>query len=233
MKDDIIRTARTTGGLYLALGLLGMFSFLIARSNLYVEGDAAATAANFADKEFLARLGLAAEMGVVIAQALLALWFFRLFRSVNSFTAGALALFASFNAAAILVAAGFTAAAIGVATGGIPGLEGGQAETALLMMELNGVLWGVGQLFFGLWLIPMGRLAVTSGYMPRLLGYLLIAGGFVYIAIAFLTYLWPDLPSALSDILVLIPSAGEFWMIGYLLTVGVRRKALDREPAPA
>jgi hypothetical protein len=227
--NDRIRTARTTGVLYLALALFGMFGFLIARGNLYVEGDAAATVANLVGKESLARFGLAAEMGAVVAQVLVALWFFRLFRDVDSFAAGALAVFGAFNAGAILVAAGFTAAAIGMSTGDLQGLAGGQPSTALLMMELNGVLWGIGQLFFGLWLIPMGRLVVTSGYMPRLLGRLLVAGGVVYIAIAFQTYLWPDAPAALADVLVLVPTAGELWMIGCLLTTGLRRKAASAE----
>ncbi|MCC3765040.1 DUF4386 domain-containing protein [Glycomyces sp. TRM65418] len=233
MKDDPVRTARLTGVLYLALALFGMFGFLIARGNLYVEGDAVATAANLADKESLARLGLAAEMGAAVAQVLVALWFYRLLRGVNAFAAGALALFGSFNAAAILVAAGFTAAAANMSTGDMTGLAGGQPGTALLMMELNGVLWGVGQLFFGLWLIPMGRLVATSGHMPRLLGHLLLAGGFVYLAIAFQTYLWPDAPTALIDGLVLVPTAGELWMIGYLLTRGLRRNALERGLVPA
>jgi hypothetical protein len=71
----------------------------------------------------------------------------------------------------------------------------------------------------------MGFLVLKSGYMPRLLGYVLVAGGFAYVASAYVTQLWPDGPESVSFVLTLIPSVGEFWIIGYLLVVGVRRSA--------
>lgn len=227
MNHELVRTARVTGAFYLGLGLSGILGFMVARSALYAEGDAEATFANLIEHETLARLALTGEMAVVVTQVLVALWFFRLFRGVNSFTAGSLATFGLMNAVAILAGAAFTATALGVAGGDV---GGDTAATVQLMFELNESAWGIGQLFFGLWLIPMGRLAVRSGYLPRILGHLLVAGGIVYIAVAFLTYLWPDMPEGLTLGLATVPTAGEFWTIGYLLTVGVRRKAL--EPAP-
>ncbi len=66
------RTARVTGLWYLALGITGMLGFLIVRPQIFAEGDAAATLANLVDQESLARLGIVAEMGVVVAQTLAA-----------------------------------------------------------------------------------------------------------------------------------------------------------------
>ncbi len=34
--------------------------------------------------------------------------------------------------------------------------------------------------------------------------------------------LWPDAPGAVNGTLTVLLSIGEFWIIGYLLTVGVR-----------
>ncbi|WP_199034287.1 DUF4386 domain-containing protein [Glycomyces salinus] len=223
MNTAPVRTARITGALYLALVVAGTFSFLFARGAIYVEGDAAATAANLIDQETLARLGLAGELASVAAAALLALWFFRLFRPVNPFAAGSLAAFGLFNAATILVGAAFTSVAIGVGSGELAAPDDDPAGTAMLMYDLNGAAWGVGTLFFGLWLIPMGRLVVSSGYMPRLLGHLLVLGGFAYIASAFISYLWPSAPGAVIEGLALVPQVGEFWIMGYLLIIGVRR----------
>ncbi len=89
--EPIVRTARTTGAFYLALGITGMLGFLMVRPALFVAGDPAATLANLVGNQAMARLGIALEMGVVITQTLAALWFFRLFRRVDDFAAGAIA----------------------------------------------------------------------------------------------------------------------------------------------
>ena len=74
-----LTTPRVTALWYLGLTLTGMFAFLFARQNLYVDGDAAATARNLLEKEALARWGIAAEVMLVGFQALSAVWLYRLF----------------------------------------------------------------------------------------------------------------------------------------------------------
>ena len=227
MTADLTRTARATGAFYLALAISGVLGILVARDAIYVSGDAAATVANLVENETLARTGIAAEMATVVTQALAALWFYRLFRGVNSFAAGSLAAFGFVNVIVGLVGAAFTATGLAAALGDVPAPGGDQAVTALLMYELNGATWSVGELFFGLWLIPMGYLVVKSAYMPRTLGYLLVVGGLAYVINAYLTFLWPDAPGFVSDGLPYVASVGEFWIIGYLLIIGVRRSASE------
>lgn len=216
------KTARVTGLLYLALGVAGMLGFLVIRPQIFADGDAAATLANLTGNEGLARLGIVAEMGVVAAQALAAVWFYKLFRSINHVAAWALAIFGILNAAAIMASAAFLGTALAVA--GDPGLAvgGDPAGTVQLMYELSTNSWGVGALFFGLWLIPMGYVAATSGRMPVWLGRILIVGGVGYVLSAFAKYGIAGIDSWLVDSLAVPATIGEFWMIGYLLTVGIR-----------
>jgi hypothetical protein len=218
----IKKTARVTGLWYLALGIAGMLGFLIVRPTIVAEGDAAATLANLVDNESLARLGLAAEMAVVVAQTLAAIWFYKLFRGINHVAAWALAIFGVGNAMAIMASSVFVATALTVA--GDPGLAvGGDAGgTVQLMYELSASSWGVGGIFFGLWLIPMGYVVVSSGRMPLWLGRILIVGGGAYLLSAFLGYGIADAPTWLVDGLPYLATVGEFWMIGYLLILGIR-----------
>ena len=58
--------------------------------------------------------------------------------------------------------------------------------------------------------------------MPRLLGWLLMIGGVGYILSTFLTYMAPS-AGGVADALTIAASIGEFWMIGYLLVIGIRR----------
>src|SRR5690606_21722223 len=105
----------TTGLFYLGVGITGMLGFLIVRPALFITHDPSATLARLVEQEWLARLGIALEMGIVITQALTALWFFRLFRSVDDFAAGAITVFGLVNAMAVLVSAALLATALQVA----------------------------------------------------------------------------------------------------------------------
>lgn len=227
---DTVRTARITGLLYLGLALTGLAGFILIRSRLYVADDPSATLAHLVERESLARWGVAFEMGVVLTQALVALWFFRLFRSVNAFAAGSIAAFGLVNAVAILGSAALLASAVDVSSDPTLTAAGGTASTAQLLYVVSGHLWTVGGLFFGLWLIPMGWLARRSGWMPDLLGWLLMVGGVGYVLSAFVSYLTPAGETA-TYVLTIPASLGEFWMVGYLLVRGVRRSTYSRSAA--
>lgn len=216
-----IRTARTTGLLYLGLAITGMFGFLVIRPQLFAADDPGATLANLVQHEALARTGIALELLVVLTQALVAVWFYRLFRSADPVNAGSIAAFGLVNAVAILGSAAMLATAVELAP------AGDAAATVQLLYLIAGNLWNAGALFFGLWLIPMGRCVLRSGWMPRGLGWTLIAGGIGYVLSTFAKYLVPDVP-LVADALVLPSMVGEFWMIGYLLVRGVRRAAVDQ-----
>lgn len=218
--NELTRTARVTGLFYLGLGITGMLGFLIIRPRLFVADDAGATLANLAEHESLARIGVALELGVVVTQALAAAWFYRLFRTADAVAAGGIAAFGLVNAVAIMGSAALLATAVEIAGAPI----GDAASTVQTLYLASGNLWGVGNLFFGLWLIPMGTCVLRSRWMPRPLGWILVVGGVCYLASGFLLYLVPD-AQVIANLLVVPATVGELWMIGHLLTVGVRRGA--------
>ena len=80
--------------------------------------------------------------------------------------------------------------------------------------------WGVGSLFFGLWLIPMGYIVISSQRMPVWLGRVLILGGAGYIISTFINYM--GIKGDWLDMMVIPATVGEFWMIAYLLIFGIR-----------
>lgn len=218
--DDLSRTARTTGLLYLAFFVIGLANEVV-RSRLYVGDDPHGTLGHLTDHAALARAGIALELGVVLAQALTALWFYRLFRRVDSFAAGALAAFGMVSAGAILCSAALLASALGVAQDTSLAPAGDAAATVQLLYVVSGALWGVAAVFFGLWLLPMGWLALRSRWLPPLLGWVVLAGGAGYLLSAFVQYLLPD-ADVVTQLLMVPATIGELWMMGYLLVVGVR-----------
>ncbi|MGL5823483.1 MAG: DUF4386 domain-containing protein [Nocardioides sp.] len=220
-----IRTARLAGLLYLGLAITGGVGFLVIRNQLLVAGDPQGTLANLLAHESLARLGIVLEMSVVVTQALTAVWFYRLFRDVDSFAAGLIAAFGLINAVAILGSAAMLATALEVAAGDVLARTGDTAGMVQLLYVVSSHLWGVGAMFFGLWLIPMGWLVLHSRWLPRPLGWILIVGGVGYLLSAFVDYLFPAAGGAV-DLMTVPATIGEVWIVGYLIVIGVRRESV-------
>jgi hypothetical protein len=217
----LTRTARTTGLLYLGLAVTGALGYQLVRGLLYVADDPAGTLSNLVEHTATARLGIVLELAIVLTQALAAVWFYRLFRSVDSFAAGLIAVFGMVNAVAILGSAAVLATALDVADDSSLAVSGGAAATVQLLYVVSGHLWGVGGLFFGLWLIPMGWLVVRSGWLPRVLGQLLMVGGAGYVLSTFVTYVFANADLA-AGLLTVPATIGELWIVGYLIVFGVR-----------
>lgn len=225
---DLTTTARGAGWWYLGLAITGVLGFLLVRPAIYVEGDPAATLVNLTDKEGVARLGVVLEMAIVVTQALAAVWFYKLLRTVHPVSGMSVAAFGLVNAAAIMVSAVFLAAAVEVAADSSLAPGGDAAATVGLLYRLSADAWGVGALFFGLWLIPMGWAAVVTGRFPKVLGWVLIVGGVGYLLSALVGYSPLGAPSLLVDALTFPATIGEFWMIGYLLVRGIRAEPAAR-----
>lgn len=214
--------ARLTGAAYLGLAVTGAVSFLAVRSQLYVPGDPAATLGHLIEQNSLAQFGLIAESLVVVTQALAALGFFALFRRDRPTAAFGVASFGLANALAILVSVAFNATALAVVAEPALAPAGDVAATVGLLYALSGACWTVGNIFFGLWLIPMGWFAVSTGRLPRVLGWVLMVGGVGYVLSALIGVGAPELASTTDAVLPLAASVGEFWMLGYLLAFGIR-----------
>jgi hypothetical protein len=226
-SPDLIRAARVTGLLYLGLAVTALLGSLWIRNELFVADDPGATLSNLVEHDLLARLGIALDMGAVLAQTLTALWFYRLFRSIDSFAAGSIAAFGMVNAVVMMAAATLLATALDVGGDASLAEVSDRAGTAQVLIVASDHLPGIGAMFFGLWLIPMGWLVLRSGWLPRPLGHVLMIGGAGYVVSAFARYLFPD--ADLAALLLTVPATiGEFWILGYLIIWGVR----DRGPTP-
>lgn len=215
---DLKRTARKAGAWYLILAISGVVGFLVLHPQVFVSDDLTKTVANLDEKEMMARMRLLSEFVIVLSQALAAVYFFKLFKDINHFASWSLAASGMMNAGAIMMSAIAMGGAITVANSA--SIMGDKLIMIQIFDQLIKNAWGVGSLFFGLWLIPMGYIVVSSQRMPVWLGRILILGGIGYIANAFLNY--AGFNNTVVDLLTIPATVGEFWMIGYLLIVGIR-----------
>lgn len=214
-----LTTARLTGIWYLILAISGMLGFLIYQPKIFIPNNPEQTITNLINLASTARIRLILEFVIIISQALSAVWFYKLFKPINEWGAFTLAIWGTMNSAIILVSAIAMSTAIDIANAVTTSMQG-KTDMIQLLSQIMDNAWGVGSLFFGLWLLPMGYIIVSSKRMPIWLGRTLIIGGTGYILSAFLDYLGMKHP--LFDLLVIPATIGEFWIIGYLLIYELR-----------
>lgn len=208
---------RLAGLFYLGLAITGGLGFLVIRPALFAAGDPAQTLANLVERESLSRIGIALELGVATFQALAAVWFAKLFRDADAFAAGVLALFGMVNSIVLLASAALLRAAVDIAVGA----SGVAPETSHLLILISARLWEVCNIFFGLWLIPMGWLVWKASFGHRALGWFLVVGGVGYVLLPYVAVLAPNIGPSIG-LLPIAATIGEFWMIGLLLWTGLR-----------
>ena len=216
MKKD----ARVAGLLYLVTVVTGIFYLGYVPSQLAAHGDATATVARLVQSETLFRLGILAELACTVAFLLLPLTLYRLLGATGRTAAVLMVAFA--NASHHLSVLSLLDPAVSLRS-----LGSGQLR-AQVMLQLDAYRQGllVLEIFWGLWLLPFGYLVCKCGFLPRLLGVLLMLGGLGYLADFLATLMLPGYPaSAVADYIMLPASLGEIGICLWLLVVGVRLPA--------
>lgn len=226
------RLARTAGLLYLVVVIFGTFAHRFVRAEVYVPGAAATTAENVAVNAALVRFGFVADLVMATFFLFVAMALYRLLQHVNKDVARAMVTFVAIAVAIICLNMVHQFAALLVATdGSYASALGTEASDALVLLLLDLQRYGylIAQIFFGLWLLPLGYLARRSGMFPRALGVLLMIACYSYQVDTVAQFLVPDIAGAVS-LFVLAPAAvAEFWMVGYLLVKGVKTpRSTDR-----
>jgi Domain of unknown function (DUF4386) len=222
------RLARVAGALYLLVGIFGGFAEGYLEPKMYVAGNASATAGNVVANSGLVRMGVVADLLDGTFFVILALTLFILLKSVHKSMARAMLVFVTLAAGITCMAAVFEFEGLRVATGAVDlagfGTEGSNALVLLLLdTQHYGLL--TAQIFFGLWLVPLGYLAYKSGWFPKALGILLVVGGGCYLVDLLAAFLVPDLGQQIHAFIVIPCAVAETWMVGYLLVIGVRTMA--------
>ena len=113
--------------------------------------------------------------------------------------------------------------------GYLAAFDSGQLDAqALLALEAFDYAWLVGLVCFGAHLAMLGYLVLRSGYVSRILGYLLIVAGAAYAADTFARALlsnYADFEDVFLGIVAVPSVIGELWLGLWLLFKGGTRAA--------
>jgi hypothetical protein len=229
--DTQRKYARTAGLLYLALVVLGILSLIVIPGQYSVRGDPAATIANIQAMKSVFRTGIILGVLSNVTYILLGLALYQLLAPVGRTAATLMVAFAAAGAGLGLVSAGaqFNVLSILDAAPYLHAFttEQIQAQAALSLRSYSN-LSRVAELFWGLWLFPFGLLVYRSGFLPRALGVLLMAGSFGYAFNFFAQTLSPAYTTTALPMLLPLPAhVGEIGIMLWLVIVGTTlRKAV-------
>jgi hypothetical protein len=103
----------------------------------------------------------------------------------------------------------------------------GQLQALMyFFLRLHGQGLNIAEIFWGLWLFPMGYLIFKSGFLPRVLGILLMIACFGYVIQSFAAFLGYNVS------LIFFTGWGELFLLLWLLIKGVnveqwKKRALE------
>jgi hypothetical protein len=219
------KTARIAGVLYLCVGIFGGFAQGFVGPKMYAAGDAATTTANLVANSGLARLGVVADLANQVFFISLALVLYGLLKHVQPSVARAMLALVAIAVAIGSLNAVFLFEGLQVATDSSYLVAWGPAGTnsmVMLLLDLNHYGLLIAQIFFGLWLAPLGYLAFKSGLFPKTLAGVLVLGTVCYLIDVLAAFLAPDIGRMIHGYVVIPCAVAEIWMVLYLLIVGVR-----------
>jgi hypothetical protein len=236
MSTSPKRLARIAGLLYLLVGLFGGFAEGFMEPKMYVAGNAAATAHNVVANAGLVRLGVVADLLDQAVFVFLVMALFILLEQVNKSVARAMVILVAIAAGIGSLNAVFDFEGLRVATHSAyaAGLgSGGSNALVMLLLDIQHYGLLIDQIFFGLWLAPLGYLVYKSALFPEALGVTLILGAACYIVDVLALFLVPDFGQRIASVVVIPSAIAEIWTVGYLLIIGVRRPRAGQARAAA
>lgn len=228
-------SVRVPGVFYLLTAVLSVVSYRIISPSLIVAGNAAVTASNILGSELLFRISIVSELASTIFFAFLAVSLYRLLIAVNRSYAMLMATLVlisvpiSFlNALNELAALLLLHNASLLSVFSTPQLQ----AQALFFLVLHNQGVVLANIFWGLWLLPFGVLVYRSGFIPRILGVLLIPAGLAYLANSLILLLVPAYGSIAFPVSVVFGGLGEGSIIVWLLIKGAKTKPLSVASLP-
>ena len=218
------KTARLAGALYLLVVFTGLFTLMYVPGKQFVPDDASATASNILAHQSLFRVYIVVGLvsGLLFIATVLALY--QLLKGVGEQIAMLMVLAVLLGAPLGFVSAANELAALTILRGAdfLAAFDPAQRSAlAILLLKLNGQALFVAELFWGLWLFPLGLLVYRSRFLPRFLGVWLIVNGVTYVVLSATGLLWPEHLKTISMMATPI-LLGEVVFTLWLLIVGVR-----------
>ncbi|MGR3812029.1 DUF4386 domain-containing protein [Jiulongibacter sp. NS-SX5] len=218
--------ARIAGLWYLIMGITGMLGLLYVPSQIIVPDDSYQTFNNIIENQSLFRFGILANLVCQTSFLFTALAFEDLFKEVSVYWTRLLKTLVIAGVPIAFLNALLPIASLIISTepAVYEGLTSEAAQSmSMLFLKVNSIGTMAVEIFWGLWLLPLGILFIKAVFMPSVIGYLLILGCLSYLIESFTGVMGFELSEDLSSALMIPLSLGEMSTILWLLIKGTKK----------
>jgi hypothetical protein len=219
------KMGRFAGLLFLILVITGVFAEFFVRQKLYVHNDPATTTQNIIENQWLFRLGFVSDLVMSTMFFIYGYVLYLIFKSVNKNISLFLLLCAVISVAMFCQNSLNQFAALELLTNAdySEGFKSEQLQDLsafFLNIHIKG--YYVNQIFFGLYLLPLGYMIIKSGIVPKVIGVFLVLG-FIGDMIDFVVYfLFPNAESVILANITIPADIGEISLCLWLIIKGVK-----------
>jgi len=220
---------RFAGLLYVLTSIVGFFAMGYVPDKVIVHGNAAATAGNISAHETLFRLGIAGELIGQAGFIFVALALYDLLKGVSRRHASLVVMLIVVSVPIAFVNEVNSIAALVLVRGAdfLSALDKTHREAlAMLFVTLHGQGFVVSEMFWGLWLFPLGLLVYRSRFLPRFLGVWLGLAGIAWVVLSLVGILLPEYQDQV-DRYSQPAIIGEIVFMLWLLIMGAKPPAVD------
>lgn len=221
------KTARLAGLFYLLMAASGIYAEVFFRQKLFVSTDIAATASNILSNILLYRIGIVSDILMSLCYIITAMILYRLLASINKQMAAAMVIFAAAGTVLFMFNILNEIAPLYILNGSgfLSAFDSGQRQSlAMLAYNLYQHGYMIGQVFFALWVLPLGVLIYQSGFIPKVFGVLFVIEtifGLLAVLVHFLV------PNGTMETVFLLPGAiAELTFMFWLLVRGIDESKL-------
>lgn len=228
--QNLKKTGRITGALYLVVIICAGFSQGVVRESVYVAGDAAMTAQNILNAETLFRWGLITDLIAFCTDVAISVLLYMMLKDVNktvAFIMAAFRLIAHPAVATLNLLNHYAALKVLEGPGFAARFSNDQlVELSQFFMEAHHMGYILAGVLFAAHCLLLGYLLMRSAVFPKILGVLMIVASLGYFTESFGFILYPDYKIILGWIVGLSAVLGEVTFTIWLLVKGTRTSQL-------
>jgi hypothetical protein len=192
--NTVNKTARIAGFFYLLYFVVEILADALGRSPLIAMGDVAGTASNIVVHEWQFRIGVVGDLVAGILFFLAAWALYMLLKPVNKNLA-LLFMLLNLGGVAVRFAVDLDYIAALLLSSGAGPLKVFQTDQlqalAMIFIYLQKYGYWATQIFFGAWLFPLGYLVYKSGFLPEILGIVMMIHFVGWTTTSLLFFLFP------------------------------------------
>jgi hypothetical protein len=224
---DLRKKSRIAAFWYLLILVTGPIVMIYLPTKFLVPGDAAATIANIMASQALYRLWIVIGFISSIAFLFTGLALHALFKAVDKGQARIMVVLVALSVSIGFISSLFQMAVLRLGGGAdyLKAFTPAQLQSlAMIFLDIDKQGNFVANIFWGLWLLPLGILIFKSGFFPKILGVLEWIAGFGYLASFLVGFLFPGIRSTINPIITVM-LFGELPFIFWLIIRGARLRS--------